>query len=438
MVFPLIAAAVGSIVGGVASGYLIGRGAVEGAELLTHSLERSSKQAGDAFGVAVREHGSLLAGGMQGAGASLVAAAQVVKTTIGDASVEITRGVILHAEAINNLTSTVRSVQGDIDAWLQQFDGTVGEFGANLLEVKRALLTMIDKQSQDCWRKLNHVLLSAWLIFALSVVFFSNHMGTLSSSTSHWALVAWELSLQHWRLTAAITTIVALASLGRYAARVLALRHSRFELQREIDLATMRRQLDVARQQLAFPVGCVIYFAMEAPPPGWLLADGRDVDHLIAAEPDLGLRARLGQLRVTIGVRFNNNAIGPEAQLVLLPDACGRAFLGAGEGRASSLARAAHMPDVEGSVVLTSRPLGTSGGKQWHTLTTPEIPRHAHDAATVGNAAASGAMMRHVTQGVGALFAPDHVLGWAGGARVHPDEPHGSTNWNGEPRTCTT
>ena len=101
------------------------------------------------------------------------------------------------------------------------------------------------------------------------------------------------------------------------------------------------------------PAGSVIAYASTTPPAGWLLADGSSV--LRTAYPDL---------YSVIGTSYG----AADATHFTLPNLLGRNIL-----MASSTAN-----------------IGQTGGEDRHTLTTAEIPSHAHDVPALDSFATNG------------------------------------------------
>jgi len=117
-------------------------------------------------------------------------------------------------------------------------------------------------------------------------------------------------------------------------------------------LTTTHRQVraaDLATDAGGNPVGAVLEFAGAAAPTGWLLCNGAAIS-----------RTTYAALYVMIGTAFG---VGDGSTTFNVPDARGRATIGAGAGTG-----------------LTSRSLAATGGAETHTLTTAEMPAHAHAA----------------------------------------------------------
>jgi microcystin-dependent protein len=112
-----------------------------------------------------------------------------------------------------------------------------------------------------------------------------------------------------------------------------------------VDVEALARRID----QLAgmfFP-GDLKMSAAEAPPPGWLLCDGREV-----------ARDAYAALFEAIGTRHGG---GDGSTTFNLPAYRGRMPIGAGQGPG-----------------LADRPLGGAGGAETHTLSVAELASHPH------------------------------------------------------------
>nr|WP_243435947.1 tail fiber protein [Acanthopleuribacter pedis] len=101
------------------------------------------------------------------------------------------------------------------------------------------------------------------------------------------------------------------------------------------------------------PIGTIIAYSGSDPPTGWLLCNGE------AVPPGEEFK----KLRDEVRTNFGTNLAGQP----LLPDLQGRVPLGSGKG--------------EG---LSQRTIGESLGKEKHTLTAAEMPKHDHEIRTAG------------------------------------------------------
>jgi microcystin-dependent protein len=97
------------------------------------------------------------------------------------------------------------------------------------------------------------------------------------------------------------------------------------------------------------PPGSIVAFAGTSPPPGWLLCAGQTVK-----------KAQYQRLFGAIGVTWGQGEPGLDDDFSL-PDLRGRTLTGAGHG-----------------LGLMARNLGDSGGAEQHTLTSDQMPPHAH------------------------------------------------------------
>lgn len=119
------------------------------------------------------------------------------------------------------------------------------------------------------------------------------------------------------------------------------------------------------------PTGVVLPFAGSAAPTGWLLCFGQAVS-----------RTTFADLFTAIGT---THGTGNGSTTFNLPDMRGR--VAAGEDDMGGTA--ANRLTTAGSGV-NGLVLGAAGGAQTHTLTTAQIPSHAHSYVGGANAAGSG------------------------------------------------
>lgn len=108
------------------------------------------------------------------------------------------------------------------------------------------------------------------------------------------------------------------------------------------------------------PAGSVQAFAGSSAPSGWVLCDGATYD---------GTQQAYTALWGVIGTTYG----GTGQSAFKVPDARGRAVIGAGQGTG-----------------LTNRVLATIGGAETHTLTTAEMPAHAHGVTDSGHSHSTG------------------------------------------------
>lgn len=117
------------------------------------------------------------------------------------------------------------------------------------------------------------------------------------------------------------------------------------------DIKALADKLDSPTAGGVFIIGEVRFIAIAAPPAGWLVADGRAVS-----------RATYGALFAAIAAVFGP---GDGSTTFNLPDARGRALVGAGQGTG-----------------LAMRTTGTKWGVEAIVLSTAQMPTHAHGATT--------------------------------------------------------
>lgn len=102
------------------------------------------------------------------------------------------------------------------------------------------------------------------------------------------------------------------------------------------------------------PAGTVASFAGSTAPAGWLLCNGAAVS-----------RTTYAALYAAVGTTYG---AGDGSTTFNVPDARGRAIIGAGAGTG-----------------LTNRALGATGGAETHTLTESEMPVHSHGVTDPGH-----------------------------------------------------
>lgn len=117
------------------------------------------------------------------------------------------------------------------------------------------------------------------------------------------------------------------------------------------DIQALAQKLDGAGAGGVFIVGEMRFIAIANPPPGWLVADGRAVS-----------RATYAALFAAIAAVFG---AGDGSTTFNLPDARGRAMVGAGQGTG-----------------LANRAVGTKWGVEAVLLGVNNLPSHNHNGAT--------------------------------------------------------
>ncbi|MBO6581147.1 MAG: tail fiber protein [Thalassospira sp.] len=103
----------------------------------------------------------------------------------------------------------------------------------------------------------------------------------------------------------------------------------------------------------SLPVATILPFAGSVAPEGFMICDGAEL-----------LAADYADLFTAIGTIYG---VGQAAGSFKLPDLCGRAPIGAGQGDG-----------------LTDRVIGAVDGEEAHQLTIDEMPSHNHNNALVG------------------------------------------------------
>lgn len=135
------------------------------------------------------------------------------------------------------------------------------------------------------------------------------------------------------------------------------------------------------------PIGALLAFAGATAPDGWLLCAGQDVS-----------RVTYGALFAVIGTTYG---AGDGSTTFTLPDLRGRVPAGLD-----------NMGGTDATRLDWANTLGTAGGAQTHTLTTPEIPSHSHTTDSPVNFAGSGAFQ-------GATAVAKGTTGNTGGGGAH-------------------
>ncbi|NJO58811.1 MAG: phage tail protein [Richelia sp. RM2_1_2] len=142
------------------------------------------------------------------------------------------------------------------------------------------------------------------------------------------------------------------------------------------------------------PIGTVATFAGSTPPANWLICDGSTVS-----------RTEWLDLFNVIGVTYG---AGNGSTTFNLPDARGRAIIGAGQGTG-----------------LSNRSLGTTGGTETQAITIDQLAAHTHTAnhSHTGTTDSAGAHTHTVPLGGPA--------GASGGDRVYPQTGSQNTGSSG-------
>jgi microcystin-dependent protein len=142
----------------------------------------------------------------------------------------------------------------------------------------------------------------------------------------------------------------------------------------------------------AIPAGAIMDYAGSAAPTGWYICDG-----------SLKNRTTDAALFAAIGTTFG---AGDGSTTFALPDLGGRVTAGK-EATATRLTTAGS--GVDGAT------LGSAGGGQTHTLTTAQLPVHAHDLANHTHANSGGANIGTVNNGTFVSYTDGGPVGnWLG------------------------
>lgn len=120
----------------------------------------------------------------------------------------------------------------------------------------------------------------------------------------------------------------------------------------------------------AVPVGSVTAFAGSSAPAGWLVCGGQAVS-----------RSDYSGLFSVIGTTYGT---GDGSTTFNLPDLRGRVVAGEDDMGGTAANRL-----TSGGSGITGATLGATGGAQTHTLSTTEIPAHAHQIQRSNSAATS-------------------------------------------------
>jgi microcystin-dependent protein len=140
--------------------------------------------------------------------------------------------------------------------------------------------------------------------------------------------------------------------------------------QLELRLAALQATISAPSAQLGDPIGQVVAFAGSTAPTGWLLCDGATIS-----------RTEYAQLFSLVGITYG---AGNGSTTFALPDARGRVLAGRDASQAEF------------------NTLGETGGAKTHTLTTAQMPSHAH-SIRAGIGASTGSLL--TTSGDGFLGA---------------------------------
>lgn len=155
--------------------------------------------------------------------------------------------------------------------------------------------------------------------------------------------------------------------------------------------------------------GVIFPFAGSTAPGGFLLRYGQAVS-----------RATYASLFGAIGTA---HGVGDGSTTFNVPDLRGRTIAGIynmGGVAASRLTTAAG--GVDGAT------LGAVGGAQTHTLTTAQIPSHAHPVYGQVSSGSGGSNVNAAT--TGSNYTADNATAAAGGSGAHPNvQPTGVMNW---------
>jgi microcystin-dependent protein len=126
-------------------------------------------------------------------------------------------------------------------------------------------------------------------------------------------------------------------------------------------------------------------FALATPPPGWIWCDGAI---LLPSTPYAILRSLL----IADGFLFGNDGSGNPR----VPDARGRVVAGRDNMGGTAASRI-----TSASSGFDGATLGAAGGNQAHTLTTAQMPQHAHSVTDPGHAhGATQDAHTHTVQGL--------------------------------------
>jgi microcystin-dependent protein len=152
------------------------------------------------------------------------------------------------------------------------------------------------------------------------------------------------------------------------------------------------------------PPGVVLPFAGTSAPTGWLLCGGQAVSRTTYAD-------LFAAISTTYGV-------GDGSTTFNLPDLRGRVPAGKDDMGGTAANRL-----TSGGAGITGTTLGAAGGTETHTLTTGQIPAHAHNLDAGGN---SYFLMRTtggavgLTSGTGLAVSTTAVQNNTGGGGAHP------------------
>lgn len=161
--------------------------------------------------------------------------------------------------------------------------------------------------------------------------------------------------------------------------------------------ATAAAQSAADAASITYPSGVVVPFAGATPPNGWLLCYGQAVS-----------RATYSELFAAIGTTYG---VGDGSTTFNLPDLRGRVPAGKDDMGGTAASR---LTDTgTGNPGVNGATLGATGGADRHTLTTAQMPSHAHNVPADGTGSSA-----FIADGSGGgLIATDSQ----GGDEAHPN-----------------
>ena len=157
-----------------------------------------------------------------------------------------------------------------------------------------------------------------------------------------------------------------------------------------------RRTFDAFQKQIRqfMPAGLLAPYAGSTAPTGWLLCAGQTVS-----------RRDYKQLFDAIGTTYG---AGDGSTTFALPDLRGRTPVALD-----------NMGGTDAGRLSVANTLGGSGGEELHTLTTAEMPSHAHAQVVAANAGTSAIRADFVADGNFSVYPQGTNTGSTGGGGAH-------------------
>lgn len=175
-------------------------------------------------------------------------------------------------------------------------------------------------------------------------------------------------------------------------------------------------ELAQSLRNFLIPIGTVLPFAgaVTTPPSGFIACDG-------ASHNTTGTCTTCGLAHSELATLLSNTYGGTLGSTFRVPDLRGRVPMGDGTGEGDgSSGNAGSQPS---GTALSARARGQWGGAQNHTLSTAQLPVHAH-GISAESPATNDAQPRFAAWGAGAAAGTSFLV------PVQPFGPGGAFNWN--------